>query len=89
LPENNYQINSSTGTIHLTTTEIDNLSAYSTGTMRLELWATTKPSTPPPQHRLPSGGVPLTAGVLAANSPAQHRRRSHSPSRRPAPTYVT
>jgi hypothetical protein len=27
----------------LTTTEIDNLSAYSTGTMRLELWATTKP----------------------------------------------
>jgi subtilisin-like proprotein convertase family protein len=87
----NYQINSAAGTIHLTTTEIDNLSAYSTGTMRLELWATTKPfDTTTSNNGYRMAVVPLssaTNGVLAANSKLLNVDETVTFTKPPAGTY--
>jgi len=86
-----YQINSAAGTIHITAAEIDNLSAYTTGTLRLEVWATTKPfDTTTSNNGYRMAVLPLssaTNGTLAANGKLFNIDQTVAFTKPPAGTY--
>jgi subtilisin-like proprotein convertase family protein len=85
------QFNDGSGTIHLTVDEIDNKSAFTTGTLRLEVWATTVPyDTSNPTNGFRIAVAPLstaTNGTVAANGSLLNIDQTVACTKPPAGTY--